>query len=146
MYRDVQGSMARIESRIDIKSTVDMVWAVVSDIDNEPKFWKGTKKVRNISRNENTVKREVTIAFRDQKCLQTVSMTPNREIKAIFTKGVIEGTKTLTLTPDGKNTILEVVWDIRLTGMMGLFTGMIKKHIKSGTEQVIQNIKNETER
>jgi len=37
--------MATIEVEVEINATVDKVWDVVSDIDNEPKFWKGTKEV-----------------------------------------------------------------------------------------------------
>jgi hypothetical protein len=42
--------------------------------------------------------------------------------------------------------LLETVWDMKLSGMMGMFTGMIKKHVKSGTEQALQSIKSEAER
>ena len=40
---------------------------------------------------------------------------------------------------------LEAVWDIKLSGMMGMFTGMVKKHIQSGTEQALVEIKREVE-
>ena len=42
-------------------------------------------------------------------------------------------------------TKLEAVWDIKLSGMMGIFTGMVKKHIQSGTEQALQSIKESIE-
>ena len=42
--------MATIEVKVEINAPAEKVWAVVSDIDNEPKFWKGTKEVRNISK------------------------------------------------------------------------------------------------
>jgi len=138
--------MATIQVEVEINADVDKVWDVVSDIDNEPKFWKGTKEVRNISKEENTVKREVTIAFRDQKCLQEVKIYPKEKIQATFTKGIIDGEKIVSLIPKDGKTILSTYWDIRLTGMMGMFTGMIKKHIKSGTEQAMQSIKEEIER
>ena len=35
---------------------------------------------------------------------------------------------------------------MKLSGMMGMFTGMVKKHVKSGTEQALQAIKEEAER
>ena len=138
--------MAKIESEIEIDSTQDKVWDVVSDIDNEPKFWKGTKQVRNISRDGNTVKREIVIAFRDQKCLQTITIKPKTEIEAVFTEGIIDGTKTVTILPRGDKTALSVVWDVRMTGVMGIFTGMVKKHIRNGTQQALENIKEEIER
>ena len=138
--------MATIEVEIEINSTIDKVWEVVSDIDNEPKFWKGTKQVKNISKKGNTINREITIAFRDQKCLQQVEIHPKEKIVARFTKGIIEGEKIISITSKGDKTILSVYWDIKLTGMMGMFTNMIKKHIKSGTEQAMQSIKEEIER
>ncbi|MCH7876677.1 MAG: SRPBCC family protein [Thaumarchaeota archaeon] len=138
--------MATIEVEIEINATVDKVWNVVSDIDNEPKFWKGTKQVKNLSKEGNTVKREIIIAFRDQKCLQEVKLFPKEKIEAKFTKGIIGGEKIISLIPKNEKTILRTVWDIKLTGMMRMFTGMIIKHIKSGTEQAMQSIKEEIER
>lgn len=138
--------MATIQVEIEINASIDKVWDIVSDIDNEPKFWKGTKEVRNISKEENIIKREVTIAFRDQKCLQEVKIYPKEKIESKFTKGIIDGEKIVSLVSKDEKTILSTYWDIRLTGMMGMFTGMIKKHIKSGTEQAMQSIKEEIER
>ncbi|QUC63887.1 SRPBCC family protein [Nitrosopumilus sp. K4] len=137
--------MAIIETSIQINAPVEKVWEIVSDIDSEPKFWKGTKETKTISKEGNTIKREITIAFRDQKCMQEVIMKPKEKIEAVFTKGIIKGTKTLNIIPQDGKTNLEAVWDIKLTGMMSMFTGMIKNHIKSGTEQALQNIKEEAE-
>ena len=137
--------MATIEVEIEINSTIDKVWEIVSDIDNEPEFWKGTKQVKNISKEGNTINREITIAFRDQKCLQQVEIHPKEKIVARFTKGIIVGEKIISITSKGEKTILSTYWDIKLTGMMGMFTNMIKKHIKSGTEQAMQSIKEQIE-
>ena len=137
--------MAEIKTSVIINSTQEKIWEVISDIDNEPKFWKGTKKVRNILRDENKISREITIAFRDQKCLQEVTIVPKEMIKAVFTKGIIVGEKILTLKNMEDSCELEAIWDVKLSGMMGMFTGIIKKHIKSGTEQALQEIKKEVE-
>ena len=137
--------MAEIKTSVIINSTQEKIWDVISDIDNEPKFWKGTKEVRNISKDENYISREITIAFRDQKCLQEVTIVPKETIKAVFTEGVIVGEKILTLKKANDSCELEAIWNVKLSGMMGMFTGMIKKHIKSGTEQALQAIKKEVE-
>ena len=137
--------MAEIRTSVIINSTQEKIWDVISDIDNEPRFWKGTKEVRNISRDGNQISREITIAFRDQKCLQQVTIIPKETIKAIFTKGVIVGEKILTLKNMEDSCELEAIWDVKLSGKMGMFTGIIKKHIKSGTEQALQEIKKEVE-
>ena len=138
--------MAEIKASVKINSTQEKIWDVISDIDNEPKFWKGTKEVRNISKDGNQVSREITIAFRDQKCMQEVTIVPKKTIKAVFTKGVIVGEKTLTLKDAVDDSCeLEAIWDVKLSGKMGLFTGIIKKHINSGTKQALQAIKEEVE-
>lgn len=138
--------MATIEVKVEINATEDKVWEIISDIDNEPKFWKGTKDVKNISKNDNVIHREVTIAFRDQKCLQEVTLEPKRKIDAKFTKGIINGSKIMTISTKENKTVLVTSWDMKLTGIMGMFTGVIKNHIKSGTEQAMQSIKKEAER
>jgi len=138
--------MTTIEASTTINAPLDRVWEVVSDLDGEPKFWKGTKEVRNISKEGNTVIREVTIAFKDSKCMQKVTLFPKERILAEFTEGIIKGTKTVSLSPHEGGTRLHAVWDMKLSGMMGMFTGMVKKHIKSGTEQALEAIKKEIEK
>jgi len=138
--------MVQIQSSVDINAPLEKVWNIVSDLEAEPKFWKGTKEVRNISKQDNVVIREVTIAFKDSKCMQTVTLYPKEKIQAEFTKGVINGTKTIILTSKDGVIHLEAVWDMKLSGMMGVFTGMVKKHIQTGTEQALQSIKQEAER
>ena len=138
--------MATIVVQTEIKATIDKVWEVISDIDNEPEFWKGTKKVKTLSVEGDIIKREITIAFRDQKCLQEIQLKPKKEIKAKFTKGILEGTKIITLTPKNDKVIMETSWEIKLSGMMNMFTSMIKNHIKSGTEQAMKSIKKEIEK
>ena len=137
--------MAEIETSIEINAPIDKVWELVSDIDNEPNFWRGTKEVHNISQEGNVVKREIIIAFRDQKCQQEVTLYPKEKIVAKFTKGIIDGNKTVSLKNQDDHTLLEARWDIKLTGIMGMFTGMVKKHIKDGTDLALQNIKKELE-
>ncbi len=138
--------MIQIQGSVEINAPLEKVWDIVSDLDAEPKFWKGTKEVRNISKQGNVVTREVTIAFKDSKCMQIVTLYPKGKIQAEFTKGVINGTKTIILSYKEGTTRLEAIWDMKLSGMMVMFTGMVKKHIQSGTEQALQSIKQEAER
>ena len=137
--------MATIDTSIDINAPVDKVWDIISDLDNEPKFWKGTKETRIISRDGNVVTREITIAFRDSKCMQKITIQPKEKIYAEFTKGIIKGSKTLNLKSKDDSSLLEANWDVKMSGLAGMFTGMIKKHIRSGTEQALESIKQKAE-
>ena len=73
-------------------------------------------------------------------------MLRKERIEAQFTNGIIDGTKKVNLTNQDGKTRVDVIWDIKLTGMMSMFTAMIKNHIKSGTSQALQKIKEEVER
>jgi len=137
--------MAIIDTSIGINAPVDRVWDIISDLDNEPKFWRGTKETRIISRDGNVVTREIVIAFRDSKCMQKITIQPKEKIYAEFTKGIIKGSKTLTLKPKDGSSLLEANWDVKMSGLAGMFTGMIKKHIRSGTEQALESIKQKAE-
>ena len=138
--------MALIEISTEINASSDKVWDIISDIDNETKYWKGTKQIRNISKEGNKITREITLVFRDSKCMQEITLSPKEKIEAVFTDGLLKGTKTIILKPKEKGVSLEAVWDIKLSGMMGMFTGIVKKHIRNGTEQALQSIKEEAER
>ncbi|NIM25537.1 MAG: SRPBCC family protein [Nitrosopumilaceae archaeon] len=137
--------MVEITTSIEIDAPADKVWDLISDIDSEPKFWKGTKEVHNISKEGNVVNREIVIAFRDQRCIQEVTLYPKEKIIAQFTKGIIDGSKTVSLKSQDNKSLIDVVWNIRLAGLMGMFTGMLKKHIKDGTDLALQSIKKELE-
>jgi len=137
--------MAIIDTSIGINAPVDRVWDIISDLDNEPKFWRGTKETRIISRDGNVVTREITIAFRDSKCMQKITIQPKEKIYAEFTKGIIKGSKTLILKSKDDSSLLEANWDVKMSGLAGMFTGIIKKHIRSGTEQALESIKQKAE-
>jgi len=137
--------MTIINSSIDINASIEKVWNIISDLDNEPKFWKGTKESRTISKDGNVIVREIIIAFRDSKCMQKITIYPKEKIYAEFTDGILKGSKTLNLKSKENSLWLEVEWDIKMTGLAGMFTGMIKRHVKGGTEQALELIKLEAE-
>ncbi len=139
--------MAEIIVELDVNAPVHVVWDIISDVDNEPLYWKGTKSVRNISKNDNIIKREITIAFRDQKCLQDVTLYPQKQVESVFTDGIIKGTKSVYVISNDSNdrVLLRTVWNVQMTGMMGMFTGMLKGHIRNGTEIAMNAIKDEAE-
>jgi ribosome-associated toxin RatA of RatAB toxin-antitoxin module len=132
--------MATINASREISAPLDRVWDIVADVDNEPKYWHGTKTVKNISRSGNTIEREVTIAFKDSRCRQTVVLNPKKSVEITITEGPLKGTKVVTLGSSGDKTRIDVVWDIKLAGFLGMFTGMVKKHIAEGTDEALERI------
>ena len=133
--------MITINTSREISASLDRIWNIIADVDNEPKYWHGTKTVKNISRDNNRIEREVTIAFKDSKCRQTVLLNPNKSVEIIITEGPIKGTKTVILHPlDNRKTRIDVVWKIKLTGFLSVFAGMVKGHISKGTDEALVRI------
>jgi hypothetical protein len=97
--------------------------------------------VKNISKSGNKIEREVIIAFKNSKCRQTVVLNPKKSIDIMTIEGPIKGTKTVTISPsDNLRTRIDVVWNIKLPGLLGMFKFMIKKHITEGTEEALVRI------
>ena len=132
--------MVEIRASRQINAPVEKVWSIVSDIDNEPQYWHGTKSVRNISKNGNVVEREVVISFKDSLCKQTVVLKPATAVEITISEGPMKGMKTVTLVQESGSTRVDVLWDIKFAGFLGMFSGMVKKHIAEGTEEALSRI------
>ena len=138
--------MVRIEVSREINALIEKVWKIASDVDNEPKYWHGTKSVKNLSVAGNTITREVIIAFKNSKCMETVALNPMKSIEVQITDGPIKGSKVIALNDAGGKTKVDVVWDIKLSGMMSMFTGMVKGHIEQGTKDALERISEDAEK
>jgi carbon monoxide dehydrogenase subunit G len=132
--------MVAINASRELSAPLERVWEVVADVDNEPQYWHGTKTVKNISRSGNVIEREVTIAFRDSRCRQTVVLNPKQSVEITITDGPMKGTKKIFLEPAGEKTRIKVAWEIKLAGFLGMFSGMVKKHISEGTDEALERI------
>ena len=132
--------MVAINASRELSASLERVWEVVGDVDNEPQYWHGTKSVKNISKNGNVIERDVTIAFRDSRCRQTVVLNPKQSVEITITDGPMKGTKKIFLEPAGEKTRIKVAWEIKLAGFLGMFSGMVKKHISEGTDEALERI------
>ena len=139
--------MTLISTSRKINSSDELIWSIISDIDKDPDFWHGIKAVKNIHREGNTIERETTISFRQSRCIELVTLTPLKQIVTVFREGPIVGTKRINLTRiNAKECEIKVEWDIRMKGLMSLFTFFIKKHILKGTDDALERIAKKIER
>lgn len=139
--------MANFHTSKKIHAPVSEVWKVLSDIDREPEFWHGIKSIKNISKSGNIVEREVVIAFKNSVCKETVKIVPMKSITTVITEGPLKGKKVVVINRDEeKASVVDVEWDIRLSGFMGIFSKMVKKHILEGTNDALNRISKELEK
>jgi carbon monoxide dehydrogenase subunit G len=136
----------------EISAPIDKVWNIVSNVDNETKYWPTFKAINNINVRDNTTEREVTITagpLGDRKTHQFVTVNPEQfEILTNITEGPFTGTRSLTLSPSTEangTTITNVVWQMDLSGIPVIGQGFAKDGIKQTTEAALDNIAQELE-
>ena len=138
--------MPRIDHSIEIASSKDAVWKIISDLDNEPEYWYGTREVRNISKEGNVINREITQNFRNHKILQKVTIHQGDYVEIQYLKGLTQGVKTISIeTKDANRQNLRVIWDAHFTGIFWLLTPWLKKHSERGTLGALDRIKSAAE-
>jgi carbon monoxide dehydrogenase subunit G len=133
--------MPTVSTSREIRAPIEKVWNILSDVDNESQYWHGTKSIRNISKNGNVIQREVVIAFKDAKTMQTVTLNPMTSVETKIIEGPITGSRIVTLSTAADNrTKVDVMWDFKLAGLLSVFGGMVKKHIAEGTDQALERV------
>jgi outer membrane lipoprotein-sorting protein len=133
--------MVNFHTSKKMNASVFEVWKILSDLDREIEFWHGTKSIKNISKSDKVVEREVVIAFKNSMCRETVTIDPMKSITVHITDGPIKGKKVVVINPEGDQaSVVDVEWDIRISGFMGIFSKMVKKHILEGTNDALDRI------
>ncbi len=133
--------MVTIQVSRELAAPFDKVWELVADVDREPEFWYGTKSIKNTKKTGKIIEREVAISFRNSICKEIVILDPKKSVKISIIDGPMKGTKNIMVNDVGNNkTRIDVEWDIKLAGFLGMFTRMVKKHISEGTEEALERI------
>ena len=153
-------SLEEIKVSREVYAPIDKVWNVVSDIDNETKYWSTFKAIKNINTTAvnmtaNTTEREVTIAtgpFGETITHQFVTVNPEKfVVETNITQGPITGIRTLTLNPSSSSssnsnaTKIDVFWNVDMSGVPIFGRGFAKDGIMRTTEEALNNIAAEVE-
>src|ERR671917_91760 len=145
-------SLEEIRVSREISAPIDQVWNVVSDIDNETKYWSTFKAIKNINMTAinmtaNTTEREVTLVVGPQGetvTHQFVTVNPEQfVVETNITEGPVTGTRLLTLGPSTSSTNatkIDVLWNVDLSGIPIFGRGFAKDGIMRTTEEALSNI------
>jgi uncharacterized protein YndB with AHSA1/START domain len=150
-------SLEEIRASREISAPIDQVWNVVSNVDNETKYWSTFKAIKNINKTAinmtaNTTEREVTLAAGPLgETITHQFVTVNSEqfvVQTNITEGPVTGTRLLTLSPSSSNTNatkIDVLWNVDLSGIPIFGRGFAKDGIMRTTEEALSNIAAEVE-
>jgi uncharacterized protein YndB with AHSA1/START domain len=149
-------SLEEIRASREISAPIDQVWNVVSNIDNETKYWPTVKTIKNINvtainMTANTTEREVTLVtgpLGDTITHQFVTVNPEQfVVETNITQGPVTGTRVLTLSPSSNTnaTKIDVLWNVDLSGIPFFGKGFARDGIMRTTEEALSNIAAEVE-
>ena len=138
-------SLEEIKVSREISAPVDQIWNIVSDVDNETKYWTTYKTIKNINKIDNIVEREVTVTAGPQnaKTHQFVTVNPEQMvIQTNITEGPVTGSRVLTLSPssDINATKIDVLWNIDMSGIPVIVKGFAKDNFMKTTEEALNRI------
>jgi uncharacterized protein YndB with AHSA1/START domain len=144
-------SLEEIKASREISSPIDQVWNVVSDVDNETKYWSTFKTIKNvnmtaINMTANTTEREVTLVtgpLGETITHQFVTVNPEQfVVETNITEGPVTGTRTLALSPSSNTnaTKIDVFWNVDMSGIPIFGRGFAKDGIMRTTEEALSNI------
>jgi Polyketide cyclase / dehydrase and lipid transport len=137
--------MIEITTKIMIDASPNQVWKIISEINDDSKFWKGMMKIRNLSKEGNVINREVTLKNTD-KCHQKIILFHMEGIHIRWTRGAINGIKDIMITPIGKQTLLKVEMNYKIRGVASLFSRDVSEDLLNEAELAMQLIKEEVEK
>jgi uncharacterized protein YndB with AHSA1/START domain len=149
-------SLEEIKASREISSPIDQVWNVVSDVDNETKYWSTFKTIKNINMTAinmtaNTTEREVTLVtgpLGETITHQFVTVNPEQfVVETNITEGPVTGTRTLALSPssNANATRIDVFWNVDMSGIPVFGRGFARDGIMRTTEEALSNIAAEVE-
>ena len=118
-------------------------------MDKNPDYWP-ISIVKNISKSDNTVEREVTVPappFMDNKVHQIIHIMPDQfTIVENQTQGAVKGVKTISLLQtenDANKTEVSIVWNIDLSKIPGIGKGFAKDGISKSVDEALNKIAND---
>jgi uncharacterized protein YndB with AHSA1/START domain len=149
-------SLEEIKASREIASPIDQVWNVVSDIDNEMKYWSTFKAIKNINTTSinmtsNTTEREVTIQtgpLGETITHQFVTVNPEQfVVETNITEGPVTGTRVLILSPSSNANVtkIDVLWNVDMSGIPIFGKGFARDGIMRTTEEALGRIAAEVE-
>lgn len=141
--------MVKISKSREIRSGIDGVWGLFSDVDSDQKYWSQIRDIKVLKTDENMVEREATVGPRtfSHRSRQVIVFDPKKAIKLTMTGGPMDGERTVTFVPMGKNaTRVDVEWDLKLKDVPSFVQTIVKGQISKATEGALEKMARELEK
>ena len=140
--------MVAIKKSRVISASVDRVWEIMSNTDEDQKYWGAIRDIKVLRKHGNTIERDANVgpsAF-SQKSRQTLILDPKKSIRLTMTGGSMKGERTIVLVPTDENgTTVDVEWNLEVTNVPEFVQSIVKNQISKATEKALGKIAEEAE-
>ena len=141
--------MIRIVKTREVAASVDQIWDLISNLEDETRYWPVIKSTRILSRSLNKIEREATILrgpMGNVKSIQTLLLKPKKSLTLQMTKGPLIGTRTIILDPIGRGRArIDIVWKFDLEGIPAFAESFVRNNISDLTEKALAMISKRVE-
>jgi carbon monoxide dehydrogenase subunit G len=133
--------MATIAEVREVDASVDEVWDIVSDVDNDLEYWSGLTSIHNIQKEGNLIEREVVVGFMGRKATQRIELVPKESVQLTMIDGPLTGSREIKLVPLGKRrTKIDVSWNIQFSAIPVFAQGFVRSRLEEGTREALDKI------
>jgi len=125
----------RFVERCQFGGKPEEVWARVSDLDNIPAYWHGTKEIK-VTREGTRTSADVVFAFGGRGKAEVTVDEQRRTMTLDYFSGPFKGKQTVTV----KENAIEAEWDVVFTGAYKLLGPANASHFRSGTRNALKRL------
>ena len=136
--------MVEVDIMLQVNVPFEKIWNIISKVDNDPNYWKSISRIKNTSRDGNTIIRKVHLS-NGSKCQQKITLFPKEVIHVQWMKGPVIGTKDIMLVDNGSTTIIRVQINYKLGKVTRARSTNILDELQSEAEHALQLIKKQVE-
>ena len=125
----------RFTERCEFKGDPAEVWARVSNLQEIPTYWHGTREFRITATGART-SADVVFAFGGKGKVEAAVDEKGRTLTIEYVEGPFRGRQTVTVTERA----VEAAWDVAFKGAYKVVGPFNASHFRSGTRHALQRI------
>lgn len=108
----------------------------VSNVEDIPKYWHGTRSLEITERNEDGVRARMRFAFGGSGDAEIKADASRRALTVSYVSGPFRGVQEVVVTRDE----VAATWDVKFTGAFRLLSGWNESHFRSGTKHALERL------
>lgn len=126
----------RIEIEKRCSCSPDCIYQAIRNGNELIKYWHGMRDIRPVAKD----RFEVRFQFPGKSIMEYRCQDEDRKCTETYLSGPFRGVKTTHIRVDGNESIIESIWEIKLSPLLRIAERRLKEHFSSGTEHALERM------